>query len=203
MATQTETGLPVSVLPDSGSTLNIASKASCLRWGLQIQELAPGEANLSDVLGKTTISLSLPARGLHTTLSLVVSDTLGLQDLIVGWRDLQKWGVLQLQDEEVSGEGEQGVFAITPAARQFLRDQSVFPPQRTFKEIDPADPQYIHKMESACAVVRKQLLEDVPLAFSDTLEPCNVVDTPPVRIHIRDGMTPRSLRLVPSSILCP
>ena len=62
MATQTETGLPVSVLPDSGATLNIASKASCPRWGLEIQELAPGEANLSDVqgspiplLGKTSI----------------------------------------------------------------------------------------------------------------------------------------------------
>ena len=37
-------------------------------------------------------------------------------------------------------------------------------------------------MESACAILRKQLLEDVPLAFSDRLEPCNVVDTPPVRV---------------------
>ena len=34
MATQTNTGLSVSVLPDSGATLNIASRASRLHWGL-------------------------------------------------------------------------------------------------------------------------------------------------------------------------
>ena len=144
LVTQTNTGMTVSVLPDLGATLNIASRASCLLWGQQIQKLAPGEANLTDVqgsaiplLGKASISLSLPARGLHTTLSLVVLDTLGLEDLIVGWQDLQRWGVLKLQEGEVSG------------AQQFLRTQQVFPPKKTYQEIDPADPEHVTKMESA------------------------------------------------------
>ena len=108
-ALQTNTDQTVSILPDSGATLNIACKASCLKWGLQIEQLAPGEASLTDVqgssiplLGKASINLSLPSRGLNTSLSLVVSDTLGLEDLIVGWQDLQRWGILQLQEGEVS-----------------------------------------------------------------------------------------------------
>ena len=49
MATQTNTDQSVSILPDSGATLNIACRASCLKWGLQIEELAPREASLTDV----------------------------------------------------------------------------------------------------------------------------------------------------------
>ena len=60
----------------------------------------------------------------------MVSDTLGLEDLIVGWQDLQRWGVLQLQEGEVPGEGGQGVFAISAASQQFLDSQKVFPPKR-------------------------------------------------------------------------
>ena len=66
----------------------------------------------------------------------------------------------------------------------------MFPPKRRYQEIDPADPNYIQKMETACAILRQQLLEDVPLAFSDQLQPSNVVDAPPVRINIRDDMKP-------------
>ena len=117
-------------------------------------------------------------------------DTLGLEDLIVGWQDLQRWGVLQLQEGEVSGGWGQGVFAISPAAQQFLSKQKVFPPQRTYQEMDPTDPEYVSKMEAACAILRQQLLEDVPLTFSDQLQPSNVVDTPPIRVHLRDGMSP-------------
>ena len=66
----------------------------------------------------------------------------------------------------------------------------MFPPKRTYQEIDPADPNYVTKMETACAILRQQLLEDVPLVFSDQLQLSNVVDAPPVRIHIRDDMKP-------------
>ena len=203
-ALQTDTNQTISILPDSGATLNIACKASCLKWGLHIEQLDPGEASLTDVqgssiplLGKASINLSLPSRGLDTSLSLVVSDTLGLKDLIVGWQDLQKWGVLQLPEGEVPGEGSQRVFAISPASQRFLDSQQVFPPKRTYQEIDPADPNYIQKMETACAILRQQLLEDVPLAFSDQLQPSNVVDAPPVRINIRDDMKPVSARPFP------
>merc|ERR1711867_295692 len=61
---------------------------------------------------------------------------------------------------------------------------------RTFQEIDPCDPNYIQKMEVACSLLREQLINDVPLAFSDKLEPQNVVNFPPVRVSVREGMTP-------------
>ena len=36
----------------------------------------------------------------------------------------------------------------------------------------------------------QQLLKDVPLAFSDQLEPQNVVNFPPVRVSVREDMVP-------------
>ena len=84
---------PISILPDSGATMNIACKDSCALWGLEIMPLGEGEASLTDVqgraiplVGKATIALTLPGRGLDISLDIVVSDTLGLSDLIVGWQ---------------------------------------------------------------------------------------------------------------------
>ena len=45
-------------------------------------------------------------------------------------------------------------------------------------------------METACSLLRQQLLQDVPLAFSDKLEPQNVVNFPPVRVSVREDMVP-------------
>ena len=45
-------------------------------------------------------------------------------------------------------------------------------------------------MEVACSLIWEQLLKDVPLAFSDQLEPQNVVNFPPVRVSVREDMAP-------------
>ena len=44
-------GNVVTLLPDSGATLNICCRASAEAWGLHIEELGPGEASLTDVQG--------------------------------------------------------------------------------------------------------------------------------------------------------
>merc|ERR1711954_226076 len=187
----------ITLLPDSGATLHICCRASAEAWGLQIEELGPGEASLTDVqggqihlLGKATIALTLPSRKLETSVSLVVADTLGLEELIIGWMDLQRWGILKLEEGEVSSDEYNGIFAITPAAQKFLDTQTVYPPKKTFDEIDPCDPCYVEKMEVACSLLWEQLLKDVPLAFSDQLEPQNVVNFPPVRVSVREDMAP-------------
>ena len=184
-AVESGSGKTITLLPDSGATLNIACRASAEAWGLDIEELVPGEASLTDVqggqiplLGKAKMALKLPSRNLETTVSLVVADTLGLPELIIGWMDLQRWGILRLEEGEVSGDVSNGVFAVTSAAQQFLNTQTVYPPRRSFQEIDPCDPNYIQKMEVACSLLREQLISDVPLAFSDKLEPQNVVNFP-------------------------
>ena len=91
--------------------MNICCCASDEAWGLKIEELGPGEASLTDVqggqiplLGKATIPLTLPSRKLDTSVSLVVADTLGLEELIIGWMDLQRWGILKLEKGEVTGD---------------------------------------------------------------------------------------------------
>ena len=114
----------------------------------------------------------------------MVADTLGLKELIIGWMDLQRWGILQLEEEEVSGGVDQGILAITSSAQKFLDTQTVYPPKTKQKEIDPCDPCYVEKMEVACSQLREQLLKEVPLAFADQLEPQNVVNFPPVRISV-------------------
>ena len=175
--------------------MNIVCRASSDLWGLDVIPLKPNEASLTDVqgrniplLGKATIALTLPERGLDISLDVVVSDTLGLPDLIVGWQELQRWGVLQLLDEEVPGDGAQGgVFAISAESQRFLDQQKVYPPAKTYKEIDPSDPNYLEKMEVACSLLRHQLLSDVPLAFSDTLQPKHMVNAPPIKINIKGG----------------
>ena len=87
------------------------------------------------------------------------------------------------------GEGARrrsGVFAISPTSQQSLDSQKVFPPERRDQEIDPSGPNHTQQIETARAKLRQQLLEDVPLAFSDQLQPSNIMDAPPVRINIRD-----------------
>merc|ERR1711954_262016 len=187
----------ITLLPDSGATLNTCCRASAEAWGLQIVELEEGEVSLTDVqggqiplVGKATIALTLPSRQLETSVSLVVADTLGLPELIIGWMDLQRWGILQLEEEEVSGGVDQGILAITSSAQRFLDSQTVYPPRTKQEEIDPCDLCYVEKMEVACSQLREQLLKEVPLAFADQLEPQNVVNFPPVRISVREDMTP-------------
>ena len=77
---------------------------------------------------------------IEATVSLVVADTLGLPELIIGWVDLQRWGILRLEEGEVSRSRNHGVFAVTSAAQDFLNKQTVYPPRRSFQEIDPCDP---------------------------------------------------------------
>merc|ERR1711954_140813 len=187
----------VTLLPDSGATLNTCCRASAEAWGLQIEELEEGEVSLTDVqggqiplVGKATIALTLPSRKLETTVTLVIADTLGLPELIIGWVDLQRWGILQLEEDEVAGVDNQGVLAITSSAQRFLDMQTVSPPKTKQKEMDPCDPCYEEKMEVACSQLREQLLKEVPLAFADQLEPQNVVNFPPVRISVQEDMTP-------------
>ena len=148
------------------------SRRSSEQWGLEIRPLQPNEAPLTDVqgrniplLGKSTVDLTLVERGLDISLDVVVSDALGLPDLIVGWQVLREWGVLQLLDEETSGDGEQGIYAISQESQRFLDTQTVYPPKKSYTEIDPSDPDYIEKMEVACSLIRQQILTDVPLAF--------------------------------------
>merc|ERR1712025_1523432 len=93
--------------------------------------------------------------------------------------DLQRWGILQLVEEEVSGVENQGVLAITSSVQKFLATQKVYPPKTELVEIDPCDPGYAEKMEIACSQLREQLLREVPLAFADHLETQNVVSFPP------------------------
>ena len=50
-AVKSGTGSVVTLLPDSGATLNICCRASAEAWGLEIEELGPGEASLTDVQG--------------------------------------------------------------------------------------------------------------------------------------------------------
>ena len=126
-AVKSGTGESVTLLPDSGATLNICCRASAEAWGLEIEELGPGEASLTDVqggniplLGKVSIPLTLPSRNLETSVNLVVADTIGLGELIIGWVDLQQWGILRLEEGEVTGDEDSGVFAITQAAQQFM-----------------------------------------------------------------------------------
>merc|ERR1712114_146513 len=132
----------VTLLPDSGATLNTCCRASAEAWGLQIEELEAGKVSLTDVqggqiplIGKATIALTLPSRQLETSVSLVVADTLGLKELIIGWMDLQRWGILQLEEDEVAGVGNQGVLAMTSSAQKFLVTQKIYPPKTELVEI--------------------------------------------------------------------
>ena len=91
---------------------------------MDIEDLEPGEASLTDVqggniplLGKAKLTLKLPSRNIEATVSLVVADTLGLPELIIGWMDLQHWGILRLEEGEVSGSRNHGIFAVTSAAQ--------------------------------------------------------------------------------------
>ena len=103
-AVRSGSGGIITLLPDSGATLNIACRASAEAWGLDIEDLEPGEASLTDVqggniplLGKAKLTLKLPSRNIEATVSLVVADTLGLTELIIEWMDLQCWGILRLE----------------------------------------------------------------------------------------------------------
>ena len=143
--------------------MNIACRARSEAWGLEVEPLEPGEASLTDVqggniplLGKAQLTLKLPSRNIEATVQLVVADTLGLPELIIGWVDLQRWGILRLEEGEVSASRNHGVFAVTSAAQDFLNKQTVCPPRRSFQEIDPCDPDYIQKMEVACSLLQQQ-----------------------------------------------
>ena len=46
----------------------------------------------------------------------MVADTLGLPELIIGWQDLQKWGILRLDEREVPEDQDGGIFAIIQEA---------------------------------------------------------------------------------------
>ena len=177
--------------------MNITCRASAEAWGLEVEPLEPGEAFLTNVqggkiplLGKAQLTLKLPSRNIEAIVQLVVADTLGLPELIIGWVDLQRWGILRLEEGEVSSSRKHGVFAVTSAAQEFLNQQTVYLPRRSFKEIDPCDPQYVQKMEVACSLLREQLIRDVPLAFSDRLESHNIASFPPVHVSFREGMEP-------------
>ena len=197
-AVRSGSGGVINLLPDSGATMNIACKASAEAWGLEVAPLDPGEVSLTDVqggsiplLGKAQLTLKLPSRNIEATVQLVVADTLGLPELIIGWVDLHRWGILRLEEGEVPASSRQhGVFMVSSAAQDFLNKQTVFPPRRSFKEIDPCDPQYVQKMEVQCSLLRQQLLDDVPLAFSDQLSSDNVANFPPLRVKVREGMEP-------------
>ena len=91
---RSDTGDFINILPDSGATMNIACRASAEAWGLQITPLEPGEASLTDVqggfiplLGKAQLTLKLPSRSIEATVQLIIADTLGLPELIIGWQD--------------------------------------------------------------------------------------------------------------------
>merc|ERR1711954_565493 len=196
-ARKTDSQDTITLLPDSGATLNTCCRASAEAWGLQIEELEEGEVSLTDMqggqiplVGKATIALTLPSRKLETSVSLVIADTLGLPELIIGWMDLQRWGILQLEEDEVLGVDNKGVLAITSSAKKFLTTQKVYPPKTELVEIDPSDSGYAEQMEIACSQLREQLLGEVPLAFADHLEAQNVANFPPVRISVREDMTP-------------
>ena len=143
--------------------MNIACRASAEAWGLQISPLAPGEASLTDVqggsiplLGKAQLTLKLPSRNIEATVQLIIADTLGLPELIIGWVDLHRWGILRLEEGEVdASRNKHGVFVVSTAAQEFLSRQQVFPPRRSFPEIDPTDPSYLSKMEVQCSLLRQ------------------------------------------------
>ena len=186
-AVRSGSGDVINILPDSGATMNIACRASAAAWGLEITPLEPGEASLTDVqggfiplLGKAQLTLKLPSRHIEATVQLVIADTLGLPELIIGWVDLHRWGILRLEAGEISqNRNQHGVFMVSSAAQDFLNKQTVYTPRRSFQEIDPCDPNYIEKIEIACSLLREQLIKEVPLAFSDQLHSENLANFPP------------------------
>ena len=57
----------IEIIPDSGASSNLASAASCQRWGICIEALEPNEAQLYDIqgsiiplVGKASFDISLP-----------------------------------------------------------------------------------------------------------------------------------------------
>ena len=97
------------IIPDSGSSVNLASGASCRSWGLCVESRRPGEAHLFDIqgfiipiIGRASVDIFIPSRGVRTSVSFVVADVPDLEGLVVGCQALQAWGILQLQPSAVT-----------------------------------------------------------------------------------------------------
>ena len=85
-------GEEISLVPDTGSSTNLISEHSCKAWGLELEDLRPGEGHLFDiqgnllpVVGRAKMSFNLKTRNIKASVVLSVIKAPSLEHLIIGW----------------------------------------------------------------------------------------------------------------------
>ena len=96
--------------------------------------------------------------------------------------------VSQLSVLSVDYDNSPASKALPKSNIEFLKN---IPPMRKFPSIDSSVKNWHKLVENQGMVIRKSLIEDYPLTFSDYLgETTNFVDVTPVKISINPGSKP-------------
>ena len=207
---------------------------------LDTQPVSPDKYNLKSASGspififaETSFDFSL-ASDCSLVLSVLISDSLANQELILSWRSMTSLGLLKLPSPSLNSltstkipspslnslsaslhSNQVSQFSIlsvdneaSPAFKGLPKSNIEFlnklPPMRDFPTFNSSERNWHRLVEKQGLEIRKSLIEDYPLAFSDSLdESTNFADVTPVKISVNPGAKPvckTTCRRVPAGL---
>ena len=217
----TQNGIFKGLLPallDSGSVVDIMPSSLASSLDLLSHPVSAEKYNLKSASGssifissETSFEFTLSSDA-SLFLSVLISDSLATQELILSWRSMLSLGLLrlpipgspslapslptpmgsnkvsQLSVLSVDNEASPASKALPKSNLEFLNK---LPPMREFPTIDSSEKNWHKLVENQGLLIRKTLIEDYPLAFTDSLgETTNFADVAPVKISINPGAKP-------------